>query len=129
MYTNAVLFQESALVCAANRLRDRAFCSVEPGPSESRRGGCPSVHNYGARVLLGLLCTAARRCRTAAETGGCPGYAGCSVGAELAAMKLGTRPCDHLRALWCHGEVLGPSRCRSPAFLWTYTEMAGLLEG
>jgi hypothetical protein len=27
-------------------------------------------------------------------------------------------PRDHLRALWRHGEVLCPSRCRSPAFLW-----------
>ena len=111
-----LLFQ--VFVCAANRLRGRAFYSVEPGPSEGSRGAWPSVHSYGARVLLVLLCTAPPG-RAAAETGGCPGYAGRSVGAELPG-SLVLDPMTTYMPFGAMGRscVLGPSRCRSPAFLW-----------
>ena len=82
LHTNVFSFRNLLFVCAANRLRGRALYSVEPGRSESSRGRCASVHSYGGRVLLVLLCTAPPG-RAAAETGGRPGYAGRSVGAEL----------------------------------------------
>ena len=82
LHTNVFSFRNLLFVCAANRLQGRALYSVEPGRSESSRGAWPSVHSYGGRVLLVLLCTAPPG-RAAAETGGRPGYAGRSVGAEL----------------------------------------------
>ena len=82
LHTNVFSFRNLLFVCAANRLRGRALYSVEPGRSESSRGRCASVHSYGGRVLLVLLCTAPPG-RATAETGGRPGYAGRSVGAEL----------------------------------------------
>ena len=75
-------FRNLLFVCAADRLQARALYSVAPGRLEGSRGAWPSVHSYGARVLLGLLC-AAPPGRAAAETGRRPGYAGRSVGAEL----------------------------------------------
>jgi hypothetical protein len=53
-----------------------------------------------------------------------------SVGAELpGSLALDTRHRDHLRALWRYGEILGPSRCRSPAFLWALEWATGFGAG
>ena len=79
---NVFSFRNLLFVCAANRMRGRAFYSVAPGRLDSSRGGCPPVQRCLARVLLVLLCTAPPG-RAAAETGRRPGYAGRSVGAEL----------------------------------------------
>ena len=79
---NVFSFRNLLFVCAANRLRGRALYSVAPGRLDSSRGGCPPVQRCLARVVFSSLCTAPLG-RAAAEAGGCPGYAGRSVGAEL----------------------------------------------
>jgi hypothetical protein len=123
-------FRNLLFVCAANRLLGRALYSVAPGRLEGSRGAWPSVQRCLARVLLVLLCTAPPG-RAAAETGGRPGYAGRSVGAELPGSLVLVPVLDPVATCVPFG-AMGRSWVRAAAvllrsaFLWALKWLAGL---